>query len=126
MIDFMGDIEWPPGQEPLQVKISPQVKRKLENPDYRMVTATLVHTENGAKIVVQGIDDPTSLSEDEKHFIRIQIKEVVLQEIAISKTWGKIPSVQATFQLGIGNYNFSQYSANLCASSGFARSSALT
>jgi acyl-CoA synthetase (NDP forming) len=99
----MGDIEWPTGQEPLQVKMSSQVKRKLENPDYRTVTATLVHTENGAKIVVQGIDDPsTTLTDDQKNFIRLQVKEVVLQEIAISKTWGKIPSVQATFQLGTG------------------------
>ena len=97
----MGDVEWPPGQEPLQVKLSSQVKRKLENPDYRIVTATLVHTENGAKIVVQGIDDPTTLTYEQKEFIRLKVKEVLLREIAISKTWGKIPSVQATFQLGI-------------------------
>ena len=98
----MDDVEWPPGQEPLQVKLSSQVKRKFESPDCRIVTATLVHTENGARIVVQGIVDPTTLSYDQKEFIRLKVKEVLLAEIAISKTWGKIPSVQATFQLGTG------------------------
>ena len=96
-IDFQSDIQWPPGQ-------APQVKRKLEHPQYKIVTATLVHTDNGAKIVVKGVDDPALLSEDQKDFIREQIKEVLLREIAKSKTWGRIPSVQSTFQLAIGNF----------------------
>ena len=96
-IDFQSDIEWPPGQ-------APQVKRKLEHPQYKIVTATLVHTDNGAKIVVKGVEDPALLSEDQKDFIREQVKEVLLREIAKSKRWGKIPSVQSTFQLAIGNF----------------------
>jgi hypothetical protein len=43
------------------------------------------------------------LSEDQKEFIRDQIKQVLLEEVAASKVWGKIPSVQATFQLETGN-----------------------
>ena len=96
-IDFQSDIEWPPGQ-------APQVKRKLEHVEYKIVTATLVHTDNGAKIVVKGVEDPALLSEDQKDFIREQVKEVLLREIAKSKRWGKIPSVQSTFQLAIGNF----------------------
>ena len=98
-IDFQSDIEWPPGQ-------APQVKRKLEHVQYKIVTATLVHTDNGAKIVVKGVEDPALLSEDQKDFIREKVKEVLLMEIAKSKKWGKIPSVQSTFQLAIGNFFF--------------------
>jgi hypothetical protein len=43
------------------------------------------------------------LSEEQKEFIRDQIKQVLLEEVAASKVWGKIPSVQATFQLETGN-----------------------
>ena len=43
------------------------------------------------------------MSEDQKEFIRDQVKQVLLKEVAASKVWGKIPSVQATFQLEIGN-----------------------
>ena len=43
------------------------------------------------------------MSEDQKEFIRDQVKQVLLKEVAASKVWGKIPSVQATFQLETGN-----------------------
>ena len=43
------------------------------------------------------------MSEDHKEFIRDQVKQVLLKEVAASKIWGKIPTVQATFQLEIGN-----------------------
>ena len=43
------------------------------------------------------------MSEDQKEFIRDQVKQVLLKEVAASKIWGKIPAVQATFQMEIGN-----------------------
>ena len=92
LIDFQSDIEWPA-----------QVKRKMENPEYKMVTAHLVHTQKGAQILVKGIENPAILNEDQKEFIRIQVKEALIREVAASKTWGKLPSVQTTFQLGTGN-----------------------
>ena len=103
LIDFQSDIEWPAGQAPLQGMKSAQVKRKMENPEYKMVTAHLVHTQKGAQILVKGIENPAILDEDQKEFIRIQVKEVLIREVAASKTWGKLPSVQTTFQLGRGN-----------------------
>ena len=96
LIDFQSDIEWPAGQ-------APQVKRKMENPEYKIVTAHLVHTQKGAQILVKGIENPAILNEDQKEFIRIQVKEALIREVAASKTWGKLPSVQTTFQLGAGN-----------------------
>ena len=101
-IDIQSDIDT--GQAPLQSEVkSVQVKRKMENPEYKMVTAFLVHTQKGAQILVKGIENPVLLDEDQKEFIRIQVKEVLLREVAASKTWGKLPSVQTTFQLGTGN-----------------------
>jgi hypothetical protein len=98
LIDFQSDIDWPAGQAP-----SVQVKRKMENPEYKMVTAHLVHTQKGAQILIKGMENPVLLDEDQKEFIRIQVKEALLREVAASKTWGKLPSVQTTFQLGTGN-----------------------
>ena len=43
------------------------------------------------------------MSEDQKEFIRDQVKLVLMKEVAASKIWGKIPTVQATFPLQIGN-----------------------
>ena len=55
--DNSDDEDWPDGQAPYQNGKNwrtPQVKRKLENPNYQTVTAHLVNTETGAKIVVKG------------------------------------------------------------------------
>ena len=46
-IEFLTEDVWPAGQ-------APQVKRKLEHPNYQTVTAHLISTETGAKIVVKG------------------------------------------------------------------------
>jgi hypothetical protein len=55
VIDFLTDDDWPEGQAPFQIgDRTPQVKRKLGNPNYQTVTAHLVNTETGAKIVVKG------------------------------------------------------------------------
>ena len=54
-IDFLAEDDWPPGQAPFQIgDRTPQVKRKLEHPNYQTVSAHLVSTETGAKIVVKG------------------------------------------------------------------------
>ena len=54
-IDFLAEDDWPPGQAPFQIgDRTPQVKRKLEHPNYKTVSAHLVSTETGAKIVVKG------------------------------------------------------------------------
>ena len=54
-IDFLNEDDWPVGQAPFQIgDKTPQVKRKLENPNYQTVTGHLVSTETGAKIVVKG------------------------------------------------------------------------
>ena len=58
------------------------------------------------------------MSEDQKEFIRDQVKQVLLKEVAASKIWGKIPSVQATFQMEIGNlisllFTFHYYSVHV-------------
>ena len=55
IIDFLTEDDWPAGQAPFQVgDRTPQVKRKLEHPNYQTVSAHLVSTETGAKIVVKG------------------------------------------------------------------------
>ena len=46
-IEFLTEDVWPAGQ-------APQVKRKLEHPNYQTVTAHLISTETGVKIVVKG------------------------------------------------------------------------
>ena len=46
-IEFLSEDVWPAGQ-------APQVKRKLEHPNYQTVTAHLISTETGTKIVVKG------------------------------------------------------------------------
>jgi hypothetical protein len=54
-IDFLAEDDWPTGQAPFQIgDRTPQVKRKLEHPNYQTVSAHLVSTETGAKIVVKG------------------------------------------------------------------------
>ena len=54
-IDFLGEDDWPAGQAPFQIgDRTPQVKRKLQHPNYQTVSAHLVSTETGAKIVVKG------------------------------------------------------------------------
>ena len=58
------------------------------------------------------------MSEDQKEFIRDQVKQVLLKEVAASKIWGKIPPVQATFQMEIGNlisllFTFHYYSVHV-------------
>ena len=55
IIDFLTEDDWPAGQAPFQIgDRTPQVKRKLEHPNYQTVSAHLVSTETGAKIVVKG------------------------------------------------------------------------
>ena len=54
-IDFLAEDDWPAGQSPFQIgDRTPQVKRKLQHPNYQTVSAHLVSTETGAKIVVKG------------------------------------------------------------------------
>ena len=54
-IDFLAEDDWPAGQAPFQIgDRTPQVKRKLEHPNYQTVSAHLVSTETGAKIIVKG------------------------------------------------------------------------
>jgi hypothetical protein len=105
-IDLESDVEWPPGQGPQSEGKSPQIKRKLENPEFKIVTANLIQTDHGSKIILEGVEDLATLSDDQIEFIRGKVKEVLLHEIAASKTWGKLPPIQATFQLGIGMYFF--------------------
>ena len=105
LIDFQSSLIWPTGETILHnFKRSPQVKRKLEHPEMKTVTAHLVKTPHGFRIIVKGLDDVTNLSKNQIEFIRGNIKGALIQEQAKAKVFGAIPPTQVTFQLGIGKF----------------------
>ena len=103
LIDFKSDLVWQKGHViPHNFEKSPQVKRKLEHPEMKIVTAHLVKTCHGLRIIVKGTDDVTTLSDNQIAFIKDNMRKALIEAQFEAQKWGEIPPTQVTFQLGIG------------------------
>ena len=105
LINFQSHLIWPTGQTiSHNFEKSPQVKRKLEHLEMKTVTAHLVDTFHGLRIIVKGLDDARGLSENQIEFIKANIIEALFHEQTKAKDFTKIPPTYVTFQLGMGKY----------------------